>query len=581
MPVIFYAVCGVGIVGSCAAYAALVLYSASWPEAAALRTFYAWEPRAYTAAEFAALRGALAGLALAALGLATGLGLALAGREQLRRLGQEIASSARGLAAGWRGLARRQRCWAGGLLLALTALRLYYSTVIIPADDGVSYEVFVRARLLVVSAAYPMPNNHIGSNTLNWLFYQLHPGFWWSMRLPVMLTSTAATVLWFLTLLRRSSFRVAVLAVSLFSVLQLSLFHAASGRGYWLLLGLGAVGFFAVLELTAQAAGRAPRVRAAWLGLGLSGVLGLYTVPTHGYFLFSAYGWLGLVALRRRAWPLLVAAVALGGLTLLGAGLLYAPLLLVSGPGLLFHNNYVLPLATGAFWRQLPVYLWLNEGWLSGHRWLGVLPLLAVLLGTGAWWRRAQAGLLPRDQAQLGQLLVPLSVWFITTPYVLLLVQRVAAPERTLFYKALPACVLVALLADWVLRVAQSRGRARALRALLVGGGLVFTASQLYLVERHNAEQKQFWQMLRQPMAWLATQPVGPVLAPEPLPQFILCFFAHTEFRSQPWVIDSRPRPGVRYRYVVSPPGVRQVPGGPPVRGVPAFHGAADIFVVQ
>ncbi|QKG56429.1 hypothetical protein GKZ68_07160 [Hymenobacter sp. BRD128] len=416
LPLLFYALLGLGVVGGCAACAALVLYSASWPEAAALRDFYPWEPRAYTAAEFTGLRRGLAGLALAALGLAGILSREPAGRAQLRRLGREVASSGRGLAAGWRALPPGQQRWAGGLLLALTALRLYCSTGLVPADDGVSYEVFVRARLLVVSAAYPFPNNHVGSNTLNWLFYQLNPGFWWSMRLPVVLTSTGATGLWFLLVLRRSSFRVAALAVSLFSVLQLSLYHAVTGRGYWLLVGLGAVGFFAVLELTRPASAGPRRARAAWAGLVLSGVLGLYVVPTHGYFLFSAYSWLGLAALRRRgAWEGLLPVLGLGGLTLLGAGLLYAPLLLISGPQPFFYNSYVLPLAVGEFWRQLPGYLWLSEGWLSGHRWLGGLPLLAALGGGGpcgggrgpgscprrrpgrccGWGRRAR-GLLPR-----------------------------------------------------------------------------------------------------------------------------------------------------------------------------------------
>ncbi|QKG56430.1 hypothetical protein GKZ68_07165 [Hymenobacter sp. BRD128] len=156
--------------------------------------------------------------------------------------------------------------------------------------------------------------------------------------------------------------------------------------------------------------------------------------------------------------------------------------------------------------------------------------------------------------------------------------QRVAAPERTLFYKSLLWCLLVVLLADWALRHAQRAGWAPVLRGLLAAGGLAFTASQVYLLERHNAEQVRAWQTYRQPMAWLATQPVGPVLAPVLVYQYYLRFFAHTEFRDQPWVIDDQPRPGVRYRYLVRPAGGRPVPGAPP--GPPAFHGAFDIFVV-
>ena len=586
---LFYGLLALAGLGLSAGYAALVLYSASWPEAAALRDFYDWHPRAYTAGEFERLRQGLATLALGALGLAAGLGLRRPGRAQVAALGEELRRAGRGLRAGWQALAPGQRRGALVALLALTALRTGYSWWLVPADDAVSYEVFVRARLLGVSAVYPFPNNHVLSNTLAWGFYQLHPGFWWSMRLPVLLTATAATALWFLALLRRSSYRVALLAVGSFSMLQLSFYHAATGRGYWLLVALAAVGFFAVLELSAPALyapagaalaaaeglGAPRRGRAAWLGLVGSGVLGLYAVPTHAYFLLSAYGWLGLTQLRQRAWPQLGRTAGLGLLTLAGAALLYAPLLLIAGPRLLLHNDYVRALPPADFWRTLPAYLWLNEGWLSGYRWLGVLPLLGVLLGLG-WLGRRPAGAWPPAVRRLA---AP-CLWFMAAPYLLVLVQRVQPPERTLFYKAMLLCILAALLVDWWLARQRAAGAGR--RPLAIGLALpwlVGAASQLAVLARHNEEQLRQWQVYRQPMAWLATQPVGPVLAPGAVPRFVLRFFAHTEFRSQPWQIDGRPRPGVHYRYLVAPPGTRAVPGGPAVAGPPAFHGLADIFV--
>ena len=570
-PAGFYGLLALLVVGLSAGYAALVLYSASWPEAAALRHYYDWQPRAYTAGEFASLRWGLALLATGALGVAAGLGYGRVGRGQVRALGQEVASIGRGLGAGWRALSVGQRRGALLALTALTALRTYYSLVLTPADDAVSYEVFVRAHLLGVSAVYPFPNNHVLSNTVGWLFYQVYAGFWWSMRLPVLVTASGATGLWFLALLRRSNFRVALLAVGSFSMLQLSFYHAVTGRGYWLLVALGAVGFFAVLELgeEAKAGASTPRrARAAWLGLVVSGVLGLYTVPTHAYFLLSAYGWLALGQLRQRAGRALAMTTGLGGLTLLGAGLLYAPLLLIAGPRLLFHNDYVRALAPADFWRTLPAYLWLNEGWLSGHRWLGCLPLLAVLLGLGWQWR-ARPAAHPRQWQLVGP-----SLWFLAAPYLLVLVQRVQPPERTLFYKSMLLCIPAALLVDGLLARRAAGPGQRWLPVVLGAAGLAGAASQVVVLARHNVQQQRQWQIYRRPMAWLATQPVGPVLAPEAVPRFILRFFAHTEFRAQPWQIDERPRPGVRYRYLATPAG----PAG--AAGRPAFQGAANIFVV-
>lgn len=576
----FYLLLALGVVAACAGYAALVLYTGSWPEVAALRSFYVWHPRACTEAEFSALRRGLVGLAAGAGLLGGALSLGRAGRAELAGLGREGWALGRGLWAGWQGLRPGQRRLAGAALLALTALRAYYSVIMEPFDDAVSYEVFVRAHLLPLSACYPMPNNHVLSNTIDWLFYQVSPGFWWSMRLPVLLVSTGATAGWFLALLRRSSFRIALLAVTLFSVVQISFYHAASGRGYWLLVGLVAVGFFAVLEL-AEATPAAPgRARAAWAALVLSGVLGLYTVPTHAYFLFSAYGWLGLQLLRRRAWGGLGRAVALGGLTLLGAALLYAPLLLVSGPRLLLGNDYVRALTAAEFWRGLPHYLWETEGTLAGHRWLGAGPLLLGLGILGALGQRARAGRLPASQARVVQRLALPGLWFMASPYALALVQQVYPPERTLFYKAQFLFVLLAMGADWALRTAATPAARHRLRVALVAGSLAFATGEIWLVNRFNKSRRDAWVPFEASVVWLASQPAGPVLVPAPPQRILLRFYVHAYYQGRAWQLDDHPRPGVHYRYLVSKPGKHAIPGGPAVGGAPTFANAAvDIFV--
>jgi hypothetical protein len=570
----FWIVLGLGLVAGCSGYAALVLYSASWPEAAALRARFDWQPRAFSASEFWGVRRGLAALAGGAVLLALCLSMGAAGRAGWRTLGQEIIGSACELVQSWRALRPAQRAGALAGLAALTALRLYYSYTLQVYDDSSSYELFVRESWLTVNAAYPLPNNHVGSNALDWLFYQLSSSFWASMRLPVLLTSTGATALWFLALLRGSNFRLAGLAVSLFSVLQVSFYHAVQGRGYWLLMGLGAVGFFAMLDLSA---GRPRRPRAAVVGLGLSGVLGLYVVPTHAYFLFSAYSWLGLVLLQRRAWRELGQAVALGGLTLLGAGLLYAPVLLLSGPHLLLHNDYLLPFAPGEFWRTILVYVWYTEGNLSGYRWLGARPVQLVLVGMAVLWVRARRGQLSPSAARLVVRLGLPCVWFVGAPYLLIVVQRVQPPERTLFYKAQLLAVLIALLLDWGLQQLSRVPRRWAL-GLLGAAGLAFTVGQVQQLEAYD--QFRQWRGATQYLAganWLATQLPGPVLLTPRTDQRQLRFYIHSHYRYRAWQLDGQPQPGVRYRYLVTRPDEPAYYGGivvavPPVFQCPEFN---------
>ncbi len=561
------ALLGLLVLAACAGYAALVLYSASWPEAVEMRKLYDWTPRPGTAAEFTGLRRALLALATGAGLLALGLSRAPAGRAEWRQLSQEARAVGRGLGAGWRGLRPGQRRLAGGLLLALTALRTYYSLTLQAYDDATSYELFVRERLLAVSAAYPLPNNHLLSNTLSWLCYQVHPGFWWSMRLPVLLTSTAATVGWFLGLLRRSNFGVALGAVGWFCLPLESLYYAAVGRGYWLLVGLGAVGFFALLLLRERPASH-PRLAA--LALVGSGVLGLYAVPTHLLLLAPAYAWWGLRALRTRDGRALAALLGLGWLTLAATALLYAPLLLLSGPQLLLHHRYMAPLAPAEFWgyvvanvRQPYQLLW--------------LPLtLAALAGLLGLRRLAAAGRLPARLAGPVRQLGLASAWLMLAPYALAVAQRSYPPDRTLLYKAQYTFILLALVADWGLGRAAAANR-RLVRGALGGATLAFAALQLWRVEKQEAMWRaRFGRELARPgIAWLRRQPPGPVLAPSSVHRFLLHCYARPDFGGpgdQPWQLDARPRPGVRYRYLLAEPGERPVVGGRVVAGPPAAN---------
>ena len=577
----FWVLLSLLVVAGCAGYAALVLHTAPAATALALRATYpySWAARSYTAAEFSALRQALAGLALGAAGGAGLLAAGAAGRRELGTLRQEVRRAAGGLRAGGRALQPAQRRLAGAGLLALTLLRGYYSFVVQPYDDATSYELFVREPLLTVSAVYALPNNHVLATTISWLFYQVHPGFWWTMRLPVLLTSTAATALWFLGLLRRATFRVAFGAVGWFSLLHLSLYYAATGRGYWLLTGLGAVVFFAVLDVDLALAeeGNAARPRAAGAALVLAGVLGLYTVPTHALLLVSAYTWLGGRALGRRAGGALLRLAGLAGLTGLGAALLYAPLLLLSGWGALGHNSYVQPLNWAAFWRTLA------EAALERHHLLALPVVLAVLGGFGGLAYAARAGRPPGSVTggitQLVRQLGGVSAWFFLLPYGLALLALVPPPERTLLYKAQYLCILAAVLVEAARARATTPAAQRRWRWGLVGGTWLLAASQLWQLERQESLWRQSWRwQLGAPLLnWLATQPPGAVLALEQ--RLPLRFYAHTQHGRRRWQIDETPRPGVHYRYVVTLPGA-PVPGGL-ARTRPAFHTAlADIFVV-
>ena len=568
------------LLGLCSGYSALVLSSSTWAEARQLDLifpFYAWRIRPFSAAELARTWHLLAGGAALLLGAAALLASGRAARAEWAAFRQELGRVARGLQRTLSTLPAGEQRLAAGAFAALTMLRLLMSLpAVTPGyDDVPSYEIFASKSLLAVSAYYPVPNNHVLANTISWLFYHVSPGFWFTMRLPVVLAATGATALLFTGLLwARAGFRPALLATLLFGCAQLSLYHAAVGRGYWLLTALAGIVFFCTLALQ-----HTPRLsRVGWLGVVMSGVLGTYTVPTFALVLVSAFSWLGLGALRRKTLAGLVPLVATGVLIIAGALLLYVPLMFVSGPTILFANGFVAPHPWPEFWRGLPAYLWESEGFLAGQMRIGgLLTLAGVAAAIGLCWR-ARQGRVPAALRWPGQYLVSAALWFMFAPYSLLVVQRVFAPSRTLLYKAFFFFVLVALALEWLLRRRWTSTQQRGLRLVLGLAGTLWLGYQLQSLRRDNRPPRKRNAALHAAFVWLDHQPRGPLLIPESTHSLFVRMYLHAERPGQQWHIDASPQPGVVYAYVLAFPELHGL-FQPRFPFPPAFHNEqADIF---
>ncbi|WP_140466721.1 hypothetical protein [Hymenobacter nivis] len=575
----FLAALLLGALALCAAYAALVLGQATYADVRALgritfhNGYYDYLPVRVSAAEFArAQQLALGGAGALALAAA----LAGAGRRGRRQLGALAAETRAAGAGAWHtlaGLPSAQRWAAGASLALLTGARLFFGLVkAYHPDEIAGYDFFVRPGLLAVSSFYPVPNNHVLANTLSWLFFQVSPDLWFTLRLPVLLTATAGTGALFAGLVRFGTFRAALVALTPFAWLQLSLYHAVAGRGYWLLMTLAGVHFLALVALRARP--QAPRV--AWAALLASGILGCYTVPAFAYVVASASGYLGLGCLGRRDWAGLGRAVAVGAGIGAGAALLYAPLLLLSGWRLLLANGYVASRPWPVFAHALPAFAWFTEGTLAGQRTVGALAFGAGL-GAFGWllWGPAGARLAPDLRAAVRRLGLP-ALWFVLLPYALLAVQRVLPPERVLLYKALYFFVLVGLVVDAGLRARPGPWGPR-LAGLALG---LFVAYQTYTMCYLVAANRRYVGATWRAFDWLATQPPGRVLVGNNESSLHFLFLAHYRTPGRRWQFDTSAQPGVRYRYVVVPPDY-QGPYRPPRPARPAYHdGVDDIYAL-
>jgi hypothetical protein len=463
------------------------------------------------------------------------------------------------LLAPWRRLRPAERRTALLLLAALLLVRGYYLlTYPLYGDELVSYQCFVRPGLLAATSFYPIPNNHILYSALCWLFGQLSPNVYWTMRLPTFLLSALATPLVGLLLLRHVSFRVAALTVLLFGFFPYALFQAVVGRGYFLLAASSQVGLVAVLALLRGTL----RPRLAWATLLLSSVLGLYAMPTYLLVFGGLYAALGAAWLLGRRWAGLAALALAGLLTALPTLLLYAPVLVVSGPAALFGNGYVAPGAGQAPGLTALTFLLRTEGQLLGFEPLGPLTLLLSALLLGAAYR----------QPRVRRLLPLLALLWV--PYLLLAARGVFPPVRVLSYRMffllLAGAQLTELLLQW-----------RPLRPLVVRPALtvalpvlLWAGASLLPFQRRAGLEAGRNARVAQVYHWLRAQGAHRVLADDAHYQVYLPHYSGTD--EWPLRVDAVPGLGVTYDFqLVS----RDAPAAPD--SAAAVFAKADVRVYR
>jgi hypothetical protein len=396
----------------------------------------------------------------------------------------------------WQAQPTSQRLAAALVLLAVLAARLWYlARQPLSTDEVASYDYFVRGGPAVITSFYPIPNNHIFYSLLAWPLAELGLSPRLAMRLPSLLLGLLGTGLGSVLLARLLGWGRATLLLALVGLVPLLVFYAANGRGYFVQFALLQLGFFAVAELLRPAS---PYRRLSWLVFIGSSVLGLYTVPSYAYPL-AALGLglaAGLLGQRRRS-ELPTLALAGTGIGLL-VGLLYTPVGAVSGWGQLLGNRYVT--ARPDFWPHYRAVLYEMGAELfgptlrlSGPAWLA----LAALGGLIAW-----KVLAPGPRRALALL-----AWLqVALPLLLMAVQRVYAPTRTLLHITFFGYLLLLLLLTERLRM-LSRTRQQLIQKLALLGALSLGAYRLHLDQVRLQASRRETQLFQQAYTWLQSQP--------------------------------------------------------------------------
>lgn len=358
------------------------------------------------------------------------LGLVLVWRRK-QKVYQEVQALGGELRDGWRELGqsltqlpRSYQITALLLLALLTAVRTYFFlSYPQEGDEALTHMCFGSEGIVAATSFYPLPNNHILYNVISTLFHQVNPGFYWTTRLPTFLISLGGTVLLFAAFQRFTNFTVALLTVGLFCFSPYGMYYSFVGRGYFLQAICSGLAFLAALGICF----RQTRRRLYWFVLLITSILGFYTIPTYAYAFLPLMTVVGIQCVCRPGQVDLRAVLTTGVLTGVACLLLYAPVMLISGPQMIFGNQYLEPLPFSTFTTGFTSYFGVVLEYLIGQERIGttsvILIHVALLIGMviakpGSWLRQYGGALL----------------LILLLPYGIMAWQLVFPPARTMMY---------------------------------------------------------------------------------------------------------------------------------------------------
>lgn len=301
----------------------------------------------------------------------------------------------------------------GKYALILPFLASVYFAVTMPVsyDEAWTYLNFTSKGPFASASYYPAPNNHILHSLLtNATAWMPLPNLL-CMRLPVIIINALTWCIGYAFLKNAFNARVAVVIVSISAMLFMSIYYSYMSRGYALISLCFICAFYAAHRI----AGNKQESGKEWAVYVISGILGLYTMPSFLYPLMTLNVFLFLSDYKRFK---KLSVVNL--LIFITSGLMYLPVMLISGVDAIINNTYVTPIPRTQVVRQLPSFFANALQELTGIPfWIAiVLVALAVIV------------LMIRKEKGL---MLVCSV-FLVLPFLLLLLHSVIPFSRTFVY---------------------------------------------------------------------------------------------------------------------------------------------------
>lgn len=311
------------------------------------------------------------------------------------------------------------------LIIPFFSAVYFACTMPVSYDEAWTYLQFTSKSPLASLCYYPAPNNHVLHSLItNITRYIPFLGPLLCLRISVIIISVFAWLLCYSFIKKYYSSKISLLIVGITSMLFMSVYYSYMSRGYGLVLF-----FFSLSMYTAYTIIYKQDQTKHWILFGLSNVLGFFTMPSFLYP-FIILNTAILLNNGFRIKKQIVCTIA----SLLLAGILYTPILVVNGIDSISNNQFVKPISRSEVIQKLPVFFSHAVGEITGIHYVAVL-LILVLAGV----------MLIRNNMRFEFRLL---VLFLVFPCILLIVHSVVPFARTFNYYGF-ILVFFALISYW------------------------------------------------------------------------------------------------------------------------------------
>jgi hypothetical protein len=241
-------------------------------------------------------------------------------------------------------------CVVGILAIGLRLLYLFQPMC---GDESWTFDKYASMPLYIGLTRYTSPNNHLFHTLLVHISYLIFGNHPWAIRLPALIAGILIIPMAYLIISRAAGKYAAILAAGLMASSSALIMYSTNARGHLIVVLIFELNVLVGLAMLDD------RSAAVWVVFGLLNAIGLFTVPVMLYPFGATVLWLTWLAGLR--W---MQGIGQSGfikdllksltLTAVVALVLYAPVLVVSGPASILSNKWVQPLNWHDFAGDLP-----------------------------------------------------------------------------------------------------------------------------------------------------------------------------------------------------------------------------------